>query len=108
MRSLGVIRPILLGHYPLLMEMIAMLDHQPFFAALDVSLEKTTICVMSLDGTIVKETIVPTDPRAIAACLLDNPGQLERIGPGGRAPVRVAGPRVGRPRHQRRPYGDAP
>src|SRR3954454_12565731 len=80
MRSLGVIRPILLGHYALLMEMIAMLDHQPFFAALDVSLEKTTVCVMSLDGTIVKETVVPTDPEAIAACLLDKPGQLERIG----------------------------
>jgi transposase len=62
------------------MEMIAMPDHQPFFAALDVSLEKTTVCVMSLDGTIVKETVVPTDPGAIAACLLDNPGQLERIG----------------------------
>ena len=45
-------------HYPLLMEMIAMLDNQPLFAALDVSLEKTTVCVMSLDGAIAKEAIV--------------------------------------------------
>jgi len=64
---LGVIRPILVGLYPLLMEMIAMLDHQLLFAALDVSLEKTTVCVMSLDGTIVKEAVVPTAPEAISA-----------------------------------------
>ena len=44
-----------------------MLDHQLLFAALDVSLEKTTVCVMSLDGTIVKEAVVPTAPEAISA-----------------------------------------
>ena len=53
---------------------------QLLVAALDVSLEKTTVCVMALDGTLVKEAVVVTDPEAIAACLLDNPGQLERIG----------------------------
>ncbi len=53
---------------------------QLLVAALDVWLEKTTVCVMALDGTLVKEAVVVTDPEAIAACLLDNPGQLERIG----------------------------
>jgi hypothetical protein len=45
------------------MEMIAMLDNQPLFAALDVSLEKTTVCVMSLDGAITKEASLPLIPR---------------------------------------------
>jgi len=67
-------------HYPLLMEIIAMLDNQPLFAALDVSLEKTTVCVMSLDGAITKEAIVATDPEAIATCLSDDLGRLERVG----------------------------
>src|SRR4051812_11434523 len=62
------------------MEMIAMLDHQPLFAALDVSLEKTTVCVMSLDGAITKEAVVATDPEAIATCLSDDLGRLERVG----------------------------
>ena len=39
---------------------------QPCFAALDVSLEKTTICVMSLDGSILREAVVTTDPLLIA------------------------------------------
>src|SRR5215212_2007550 len=62
------------------MEMIAMLDHQPLFAALDVSLEKTTVCVMSLDGAITKEAVVATDPEAIATYLSDDLGSLERVG----------------------------
>ena len=53
---------------------------QPRFAALDVSLEKTTICVMSLDGTICREKVVTTDPDAIAACLAVDQEKLERIG----------------------------
>jgi transposase len=60
--------------------MIAMLDNQPLFAALDVSLENTTVCVMSLDGAITKETVVATDPDAIATCLSDDLGRLERVG----------------------------
>jgi transposase len=35
---------------------------------------------MSLDGVLVKEAVVATEPEAIAAFLLDSPGQLERIG----------------------------
>ncbi len=57
-----------------------MLDNQPLFAALDVSLEKTTVCVMSLDGVITKEAVVATDPEAIATCLSDDLGRLERVG----------------------------
>jgi transposase len=53
---------------------------QPYFAALDVSLEKTTICVMSLDGTILREVIVTTDPDAIATCLAVGQERLERVG----------------------------
>jgi transposase len=61
------------------MEMTLMAD-QPRYAALDVSLEKTTICVMSLDGIICREAVVPTDPDAIAACLAMDQQKLERIG----------------------------
>lgn len=53
---------------------------QSLFAALDVSLEKTTVCVMALDGTIAKEAVVATDPEAFAACLADDLSRLERIG----------------------------
>lgn len=54
--------------------------NQPRFAALDVSLEKTTICVVSLDGTIVGEAIVTTQPAAIASYLSGDQERLERIG----------------------------
>jgi hypothetical protein len=43
--------------------------NQPLFAALDVSLETTTICIMSFDGTITKEAVVATEPDSIAICL---------------------------------------
>jgi len=43
--------------------------NQPLFAALDVSLETTTICIMSSDGTITKEAVVATEPDSIAICL---------------------------------------
>jgi transposase len=59
--------------------MIAMTD-QPLYAALDVSLEKTTVCVMAGDGTIVREAVVPSDPAALASCLADYRDRLERIG----------------------------
>jgi hypothetical protein len=39
----------------------------PFHAALDVSLETTSICVVDGEGTIVREGQVATDPDAIAA-----------------------------------------
>ena len=46
MRSLGVSRLVLAVLASLTTGMIAMID-QPLYAALDVSLEKTTLCVMS-------------------------------------------------------------
>ena len=54
--------------------------NQPLFAALDVSLETTTICIMSLDGTIAKEAVVATEPDSIAICLGDDLTRIERIG----------------------------
>jgi len=53
---------------------------QPLYAALDVSLEKTTVCVMGHDGTVIQEAVVPSDPAALAACLAQHRGRLERIG----------------------------
>jgi Transposase len=54
--------------------------NQPLFAALDVSLETTTICIMSADGTITKEAVVATEPESIAICLRDDLTRIERIG----------------------------
>lgn len=50
------------------------------FAALDVSLEKTTICLMALDGAIVREEVVATEPEAIASCLMRDLPRIARIG----------------------------
>ena len=79
MRSLGVSRLIRIGLAPCAPEMIAM-TAQPLYAALDVSLDKTTVCVMARDGTIIQEAIVPSDPTALAACLAEHRDRLERIG----------------------------
>src|SRR5215203_2963137 len=54
--------------------------NQPLFAALDVSLATTTICIMSADGTIIKEAVVATEPESIASCLGDDLTRIERIG----------------------------
>src|SRR5215204_7610639 len=54
--------------------------NQPLFAALDVSLATTTICIMSADGTIIKEAVVATEPESIAICLGDDLTRIERIG----------------------------
>ena len=48
------------------------MPNQPLFAALDVSLETTTVCIMSRDGTITKEAVVATEPDPIAICLGDD------------------------------------
>jgi transposase len=53
---------------------------QTLYAALDVSLEKTTLCVMAADGAIVQEAVVATDPCAIADALAFHRTDLERIG----------------------------
>src|SRR3954451_4659545 len=79
MRSLGVSRPILIGLAPCATETIAM-TAQPLYAALDISLEKTTVCVMARDGATIQEAVVPSDPAALAACLAQHLGRLERIG----------------------------
>src|SRR3712207_9572373 len=61
------------------MEMLSMTD-QPLYAALDVSLEKTTVCIMARDGSLIQEAVVPSDPAALAACLAQHRDHLERIG----------------------------
>jgi transposase len=52
----------------------------PLFAALDVSLETTAICIVDAEGAIERECSVPTEPEAIAAVLDDYRGRLTRIG----------------------------
>ena len=44
-----------------------------YFAGLDVSLEKTHICVLDRDGTVVREVIAPTSPEAIVVALTEVP-----------------------------------
>ncbi len=39
------------------------------YAALDVALQKTAICVLDRDGRTVLETVVTSEPEALAACL---------------------------------------
>jgi transposase len=50
------------------------------YAALDVSLKKTAVCVMDHDGDLVREVEVPTCPKALAEVLRTYQGQLERVG----------------------------
>lgn len=50
------------------------------YAGLDVSLEKTSICVIDQDGKIVKETVAATDAEAIADVLEDHHAELVRVG----------------------------
>ena len=50
------------------------------FAALDVALEKTALCVVDRDGTVIVEATVPTDPDAIADRLMPLGPELDRIG----------------------------
>jgi len=50
------------------------------YAALDVSLTKTAVCVMDHDGKLVREVEAPTCPDALAALLRAYGVELERIG----------------------------
>ena len=53
---------------------------QSLYAALDVSLETTTVCIMARDGSLIQEAVVPSDPTALSACLEEHRDGLERIG----------------------------
>jgi transposase len=50
------------------------------YAALDVSLNKTAICVMDYDGGLVREAEVVTCPEAISQLLLTYRSDVERVG----------------------------
>src|SRR5262249_5715798 len=50
------------------------------YAALDVSLNKTAVCIMDHDGRIVREVEVVTCPDAVADVLGAYHDQLERVG----------------------------
>lgn len=50
------------------------------YAAIDVSMEQTAICVVEEDGRKIAEGKVPTDPDAITDWLASKAGQVARIG----------------------------
>ena len=50
------------------------------YAALDVSMEQTAICVVDVNGRKLAEGKVPTDPDAIKEWLTVKAGETERIG----------------------------
>jgi transposase len=50
------------------------------YAALDVSLHKTSVCVLDRDGQTVLEAVVASDPEALAACLAPYRQRLVRLG----------------------------
>jgi len=50
------------------------------YAALDVSMEQTAICVVDENGRKIVEGKVPTDPGAIAAWLAEKVGDVARVG----------------------------
>ena len=81
---------------------------QPLYAALDVSLEKTTVCIMACDGSLIQEAVVPSDPTMLAASLAEHRDPLERIGleAGPLSEWIVRG--LGLSRSHGRPDGDAP
>ena len=51
-----------------------------FYCGLDISLRKTSICIVDRDGAIVKEATVASDPEAVGQALRDSGRPLERIG----------------------------
>jgi transposase len=50
------------------------------YAALDVSLEKTSVCILDRDGRTVLEAVVASEPEALAACLAPYRRHLVRLG----------------------------
>jgi Transposase DDE domain len=62
-------------------------DPMTLYVALDVSLEKTAVCVMNAEGTSVIERTVPSEAAALADLLAALPERPERIGlEAGRSP----------------------
>lgn len=51
-----------------------------YFAALDVSLKETAICIVDQDGHLVQECFVPTEPEDIATYLNKMARRFERVG----------------------------
>ncbi|MDQ7775618.1 MAG: hypothetical protein Q4615_06750 [Paracoccus aminovorans] len=50
------------------------------FVGLDVSLEKTAICVISEHGKIVKEAQVASEPKALSCWICDQDGAIAAVG----------------------------
>ena len=50
------------------------------FAGLDVSLEQTSVCIVDVDGNIVRELKTASEPAALRAALEVYGGRLERVG----------------------------
>ena len=50
------------------------------YVGLDVSLKQTAICIVDQSGTIKRETMVPSEPDAIAAYIDANATNVIRIG----------------------------
>ena len=50
------------------------------YAALDVSMDKTAICVIDADDKILLEAVTISDPGAIARCLVAHRAELELVG----------------------------
>ena len=51
-----------------------------YYVGLDVSLKQTSICVVNQTGSVVREGVVNSDPKAIAAFVRSNPPGAVRIG----------------------------
>ncbi|MGB8525753.1 MAG: IS110 family transposase [Rhodoplanes sp.] len=51
-----------------------------YFAGLDVAMEETAICVVDREGKVVLETMITTDPDAIAKVLKPYLSKLRRVG----------------------------
>lgn len=50
------------------------------YAGLDISLDETSLCIVTADGKVVKETKIDTDPDALAKALSDANVLLKRVG----------------------------
>ena len=66
------------------------------YVALDVSLEKTVICVMDAEGNVIIERAVPSDAFAIVELLSALAERAEAHWLGGRTAVGMAGAWHGR------------